>query len=29
MIAACMRWSLANRVLVLLASGLLAGWGVW
>ena len=29
MIAACIRWSLANRFLVLLASGLLAAWGVW
>jgi Cu(I)/Ag(I) efflux system membrane protein CusA/SilA len=29
MIAACIRWSLANRFLVLLASGLLAAWGAW
>jgi Cu(I)/Ag(I) efflux system membrane protein CusA/SilA len=29
MIAACIRWSLANRFLVLLASGLVAVWGVW
>src|SRR5881394_1474591 len=29
MIAACIRWSLANRFLVLLASALLAAWGVW
>jgi copper/silver efflux system protein len=29
MITTCIRWSLANRFLVLLASGLVAGWGVW
>src|SRR5689334_4779221 len=29
MIAACIRWSLANRFLVLLASSLIAVWGVW
>ena len=29
MIAACIRWSLANRFLVLLASSLVAAWGVW
>src|SRR5881394_819025 len=29
MIAACIRWSLANRFLVVLASALLAAWGVW
>ncbi|HEU4689270.1 MAG TPA: efflux RND transporter permease subunit, partial [Vicinamibacterales bacterium] len=29
MIAACIRWSLANRFLVLLASGLVAVWGAW
>ncbi len=29
MIAACIRWSLANRFLVLLASSLVAVWGVW
>jgi Cu(I)/Ag(I) efflux system membrane protein CusA/SilA len=29
MIAACIRWSLANRFLVLIASGLVAAWGVW
>src|SRR5689334_18198416 len=29
MIAACIRWSLANRFLVLLASSLIAVWGAW
>ena len=29
MIAACIRWSLANRFLVLLASALVAAWGAW
>jgi copper/silver efflux system protein len=29
MIAACIRWSLANRFFVLLMSGLVAVWGVW
>lgn len=29
MIASVIRWSIRNRLLVLLASILLAGWGVW
>ena len=29
MIAALIRWSIANRVLVLLAAGLLAAWGIY
>ena len=29
MIAAIIRWSLRNRLLVLLAAAMLAGWGVW
>jgi Cu(I)/Ag(I) efflux system membrane protein CusA/SilA len=29
MIAACIRWSLSNRFLVLLASALVAVWGTW
>lgn len=29
MIAFVIRWSLRNRLLVLLASVLLAGWGIW
>src|SRR5215204_7751402 len=29
MIAALIRWSIANRFLVLLATVMIAGWGVW
>lgn len=29
MIAAIIRWSLRNRLLVLLAAAMLAGWGIW
>jgi len=29
MIATLIRWSIANRFLVLLATGFVAGWGVW
>ncbi|MBU5900180.1 efflux RND transporter permease subunit, partial [Vibrio cholerae O1] len=29
MIAAIIRWSLRNRLLVLLAAAMLAGWRIW